>query len=64
MFYDYKCTSCNHVQEVQHSIKDEPKIYCNECKSICKRLMPNNANFILKGSWSGKNILREKENKK
>ena len=28
--YDYKCSKCEHVFEVQHSIHDEPKIKCEK----------------------------------
>lgn len=54
-FYDYQCTQCEHVQEEMHSILKEPEIKCNECGSICKRLMPTSANYILKGDdWADK----------
>ena len=31
--YDYKCSKCEHLFEVQHSIHDEPKIKCEKCKT-------------------------------
>lgn len=43
MRYDYKCNDCSNqeewvVFEVQHSIKQQPKIICPECKgSNCER---------------------------
>lgn len=54
-FYDYKCTQCESIQEEVHSIKLEPKISCIKCSGICKRQMPTQARFILKGNnWADK----------
>jgi len=56
-FYDYKCLKCDHIQEEFHSITLEPEIKCEKCNSLCKRTIPNNMNFILKGDgWAGKEI--------
>ena len=64
MFYDYKCKKCNHVQEERHSILKEPKIRCEKCNSLCKRQMPNTANFILKGDdWAGKRCKHDSNSK-
>ena len=35
--YDYKCSKCERVFEVQHSIHDEPKVKCEKCKAISIR---------------------------
>ena len=45
--YDYKCSKCEHVFEVQHSIHDEPKIKCEKekCNTICKRQISTRANL-------------------
>jgi putative FmdB family regulatory protein len=35
--YDYKCSKCEHVFEVQHSIHEEPKVKCEKCKKLSIR---------------------------
>jgi putative FmdB family regulatory protein len=35
--YDYKCSKCEHVFEVQHSIHEEPKVKCEKCKKLSLR---------------------------
>lgn len=60
--YDYKCTNCDNIQEEIHSITLDPEIKCNECKSLCKKMMPNDVQFILKGSgWSSKEMRLKKD---
>ena len=29
--YDYKCTQCNEIISITHSIKDEPQLACDNC---------------------------------
>lgn len=31
--YDYKCTDCEHVQEVMHRMSEKPKVKCEKCSS-------------------------------
>jgi putative FmdB family regulatory protein len=47
--YDYKCTKCAHVFEVQQRISEEPLKYCPKCKGPIKRLI-SAAGIIFKGS--------------
>lgn len=37
--YDYKCESCNHIQEVQMKIaeKETADVRCNECGEHCEQ---------------------------
>ena len=35
--YDYKCSKCEYVFEVTHSIHDEPEVNCEKCKAISNR---------------------------
>jgi predicted nucleic acid-binding Zn ribbon protein len=37
--YLYACTSetCDHEEEVKHSMKDSPDIHCKKCDTIMKR---------------------------
>lgn len=39
--YDYKCTKCELVFEVTHSIHDEPEVKCEKCKAISTRQISN-----------------------
>lgn len=39
--YDYKCSKCEYVFEVTHSIHDEPKVKCEKCKAISHRQISN-----------------------
>jgi len=48
--YDYKCKSCENVQEEIHSLKDSPEIKCNKCGSVCEKTFSPSGNFVLKGS--------------
>jgi len=61
-FYDYQCVGCDRIQEERHSITETPEIKCNYCAAPCKRLMPGDMNYILRGDgWNGKRIKREGE---
>ena len=39
--YDYKCTKCELVFEVTHSIHDEPEVKCEKSKAISTRQISN-----------------------
>ena len=39
MQYTYKCPICRHVQDEEHSIKDDPPIYCFRCGKEMKRVL-------------------------
>lgn len=47
--YDYKCSKCGHVFEVQQRITEEPLKYCPLCKGGIKRLI-SAAGIVFKGS--------------
>lgn len=47
--YDYKCSQCEHIFEVQQRITEEPLEYCPKCKGPIKRLI-SAAGIIFKGS--------------
>jgi putative FmdB family regulatory protein len=40
--YDYKCSKCEHVFEVQHSIHEDPK---EKCKAISNRQISGRVNL-------------------
>ena len=47
--YDYKCSKCGHIFEVQQKMSEEPLKYCPVCKGPIKRLI-SAAGIIFKGS--------------
>jgi len=47
--YDYKCSKCGYVFEVQQRITEEPLKHCPKCKGHIKRLI-SPAGIIFKGS--------------
>lgn len=36
--YDYRCTSCGNVFEVEHPMSEHPEILCPECQATCERV--------------------------
>lgn len=36
--YDYRCSSCGKVFEVEHPMSEHPEISCPECGSSCERV--------------------------
>lgn len=58
-YYEYKCNSCNNIEEIQHSIKDDAKktMFCSKCKKNqeCTRLISVTTEPIFKGTgWTVK----------
>jgi putative FmdB family regulatory protein len=47
--YDYKCSKCGYIFEVQQRITEEPLKHCPKCKGVIKRLI-SPAGIIFKGS--------------
>ncbi|MEE8638232.1 MAG: FmdB family zinc ribbon protein [Candidatus Margulisiibacteriota bacterium] len=47
--YDYKCTKCGYIFEVQQKISEEPLKHCPKCKGHIKRII-SPAGIIFKGS--------------
>ena len=43
--YDYKCSKCEHLFEVTHSIHEDPEIKCEKCKAISNRQIPTRVNL-------------------
>lgn len=52
--YVYNCKKCNYDMDVRHGMSEAPKIECEECDSIMKKVI-RGTNFQLKGKgWFGK----------
>jgi putative FmdB family regulatory protein len=54
--YEYLCPHCKRIQEIMHSIKESPLIFCDVCeagKSTYSVRLVGSSSFILKGSgWA------------
>jgi len=47
--YDYKCTKCGYLFEVQQRISEEPLKHCPKCKGEIRRVI-SPSGIIFKGS--------------
>ena len=48
--YDYKCKTCERVEEQIHFMDERPEIRCSICGGIMeKQFTPNIAGFVIKG---------------
>ena len=43
--YDYKCSKCEHLFEVTHSIHEDPVINCEKCKAVSNRQISSRVNL-------------------
>lgn len=48
--YDYKCSQCDIVKEVVHSIMDEPKLLCELCEAPLQKIISRSVGVAFKGS--------------
>ena len=39
IYYDYKCSKCGQISEIQHGMNDKPEIYCTVCSSDEKKVI-------------------------
>ena len=49
--YEYKCSSCEKVLEVQQKISDSPLKVCSECGGELKKLVSASAFHLKGGGW-------------
>lgn len=49
--YEYECTSCNKVFEVQQKMADKPLSACPECEGEVKKLMSMSSFQLKGGGW-------------
>ncbi len=47
--YDYKCTGCETVFEVEHPMSERPDVKCPECGAAAERVFGTNG-IVFKGS--------------
>lgn len=36
--YVYRCVDCKAELDVQHSMREDPDVFCRECDGLCKRV--------------------------
>ena len=49
--YNYKCSNCAHELEIFHSISEDPKTYCPNCKTDnLQRIISKSVGISFKGS--------------
>lgn len=44
--YEYKCETCEHIFEVNHSMNENPIMLCPECNASAKRLFPEGPGLL------------------
>ncbi len=47
--YDYKCSACGEVFEVEHPMSETPDVRCPKCGSECSRVF-GASGIVFKGS--------------
>ncbi|MCW5198239.1 zinc ribbon domain-containing protein [Desulfobulbus sp. F4] len=49
--YEYKCSTCDKIFEVQQKISDAPLTVCSECGAELKKLVSASAFHLKGGGW-------------
>ncbi len=49
--YEYECSACSNVFEVQQKISDAPLTQCSQCGGIVKKLVSSSAFHLKGGGW-------------
>ena len=49
--YEYECSACRKVFEVQQRIADKPLAQCPDCKGVVKKLMSMSSFQLKGGGW-------------
>ncbi|MDP1712582.1 MAG: zinc ribbon domain-containing protein [Candidatus Nanopelagicaceae bacterium] len=59
MKYDYKCSECDFVFEVQHGMKESPGVLCGKCGKKCEKVFNTSFTSYTKGyGWFDKKGVR------
>jgi putative FmdB family regulatory protein len=48
-FYDYQCVKCEQIEEIKHSIHEDPKYKCSNCNSKMERQISMGSYVITTG---------------
>jgi putative FmdB family regulatory protein len=54
--HDYRCPQCGKTVERAHPMRENPTVFCPQCRTQMTKMVPRGTGFILKGSWPGKDI--------
>ncbi len=57
--YDYRCTSCGNVFEVEHGMTEHPSVSCPECQAPAEKVF-NASGIEFKGSGFYNTDMRDK----
>lgn len=49
--YEYECTDCHKVFEIQQKMADAPLTACPECEGVVKKLMSMSSFQLKGGGW-------------
>jgi putative FmdB family regulatory protein len=49
--YEYECSACNNVFEVQQKISEAPLTQCSQCGGSVKKLVSSSAFHLKGGGW-------------
>lgn len=53
MIYQYGCSKCGNEQEINHGMKENPEIKCDNCQSVMSRIITGGTGVIFKGGgWT------------
>jgi putative FmdB family regulatory protein len=50
--YEYRCDECGYLFELNHSMKENPTVFCPNCKNQVRKHITGGNGFILRGSSS------------
>jgi len=48
--YEYTCEACGYVFDVSHAMKENPAVFCPECRANAAKHITGGTGFIMKGS--------------
>lgn len=64
VLYDYKCPACDQIEEILHSIKENPKYDCSNCGELMRRQIGVGSCVITGGVKGSLESLKESEHSK
>jgi putative FmdB family regulatory protein len=53
MIYQYSCSKCGNEQEINHGMKENPEIKCDNCQTVMNIIITGGTGVIFKGGgWT------------
>jgi putative FmdB family regulatory protein len=56
MVYEYECTVCKKVVEVEQRLSDQPLTTCPACKGDLKRIISLTNSYVGKKTWKSSDV--------